>query len=257
MRDKYPLRPFELLHQMASIPILKSSFPPSLFHHFNDNPFPKSLRSYNCITSIDLSKEYGSYVFCLEADIEFQEIPSSIVRLHNLVFQGKSLDISVSLTPFDAFLTFSNICVNCFWDIYHAHMKLAGYSAYDRSAISIDRLHQGTKIIHEFCLDYLDFLKESILKNNLTPFEIFRSSGFGAILLLSDIPQVKTFIHEALDALLDVHDVPSNLQLIYYSLYCNLLDTSLRMYSTVKEYSDRNREVIEKLKQNIEAQYTE
>jgi hypothetical protein len=255
VRDKYSSRPFELLHQMASIPSYISSFPSILFHHFNNNPFPKSLHSYNCLISVDLSKEYGSYVFCLEADLGIQKTPSPTVRLYNLVFQGQSLNIEVSLTPFDAFLTFSNLCVNCIWEGFYSILRRTGYLEYNRSAISVDSSYSGNKIIHEFCLDYLDFLEQSILENKLTPFDIFRNSGFGAIILLSNMSQVKTFIHEALDALLDVPDVPSNIHLIYYSLYNILQNTSLWIYPIVKEFSEKNRKILAKLRTKIVNQY--
>ena len=89
---------------------------------------------------------------------------------------------------------------------------------FDSSIIKPYEQDLPIKLISNFCVEYLDYLKKSLNDGTILTIDILRTSGIGVLHLFSELQPVKTFILTMLDELQYFQSLPTKLKLVYYTL---------------------------------------
>lgn len=248
-RDRLPNRAFELLHELFSSPIGKKGFPSSLSKHFQINPFPQLLFPEKCLTGEE--NYFGGLVFCLDLNLYFRAEKPLPILFHNVTFEGVPLGYEIELSPCDAFLILSNICIDHAVESFQAYTKNSEKKEYSRALLP-QKIFTFHKLTTLYAVDYLDHICSCLREGLLTPLELLRTGGQNILVLLSSLEPVESFIDQMLDRLQTPSSLSTNYKNVYYTFLKVLSDSGLLIYPKIKRFYDDNAHLIRQLKTEIE-----
>ncbi|MHA1346442.1 MAG: hypothetical protein ACTSU7_08600 [Candidatus Heimdallarchaeaceae archaeon] len=248
--EQNPFKAFEILGILFFTDKLKQHLPSQFYHYFNKKKYMTDSSTDRCLIGEDYTSESGNSVLCLRLDAEMKTDQTMRVLLHNITCDGRALDEDVELSIEEAFLIFANLCTNAFKNNYYAQMKQSKRKVFDSSIIKQYGHDSPLKIINNFCVDYLDYLKKSLIEGTILPIDILRTSGIGAIHLFSEIQPVKDFILSMLNELKHYQLLPIKLKIAYYTLLQSF-HTDSSIYPIISEFHKKNRTLLKHLRNEI------
>ena len=192
---------------------------------------------------------YGFSVY-MDLALEINPENNDLVKLKDFAYRDKRMNLEMTLSAKETFILLANICtsklIDTFgttlgasfhnWDfeklikddivnnwstfhkVYVRQRRKKDYTA-KQTVGDIESRYLEEFWIPKFSLTYLKFLREELLKGNITPLEILRLSGAGVLMLLVvNFDPVKNFIKTILMELKKPNKLSKNRKLMYYTL---------------------------------------
>lgn len=164
------------------------------------------------------------------------------------------MNLKVNLSANEAFLTFSNICVNARSASYQHFLNEAKSKLFDKNAIlgQIPYSYPShLKQIDSFGLDYIDYLLEQLSSNLIDPYSLLRASGVRTLVLLAKQEPIASFIVKIIDEILCQDSLSYNRKLVYYTFLKCMRYPKKPQYPIVDKFFEENKEVVNKLEKEV------
>ncbi|MBY9001074.1 MAG: hypothetical protein KGD64_09180 [Candidatus Heimdallarchaeota archaeon] len=248
--EQNPFKAFEILRVLFSTDKSKKHLPSQFYHFFNKEDYIRDSTLERCLIGEDYTPEFGKSVLCVRLDAELKTSQDMKVLLHNIIYDTKPLNQNVILSIEEAFLIFANLCTNAFKNNYYTQLKQSNRRVFDRSIIKQYDDDSPLKIINNFCIDYLDYLKKLLVEGSLAPKNLLRTCGIGALHLFSEIQPVNDFILSMLTELQYPESLPLTLKIAYFTLLKSFHSDS-SIYSIIDDFGKKNRTLIKILRDEI------
>ncbi len=257
--ERSPDRAFSLLLQLFSNFDTQTEFPKCLHKYFLAKEIKKIERPDHCLIGTDFTFAMDSFA-CLELLARIDSKEEKSVILYNFAYENVPFSLDIELLPKDAFHIFANICTNTRCVTYQNILLENKMWIFDKKLIL---KYLGSKNytllpIDNFILDYIEYLRASILKNKLVVDDILKMSGNKLLVLLLNDKPVQKFIKKIIDIFLSKYDNLSlNQKVMYYTFLISINDIKPSLSPIVKEFFDENPDLVNKLVNDVEFKFPE
>lgn len=258
-------RAFYFLYLMNNNPKVNFVIPNKLYEYLKEDSKVHSILGYPLIGELD----YSIYNLSLELKITTNEKFPTI--LQNIKHHNTMLDDQIGLSARDAFILFSNISTNARCDWFRKilrqegilELKISFLKKALRNEIDNDNIENNRKMVtsnaYSFMLDYLDYLKEQLQKNNISLECILKLSGARVLAFLAEFEPRIVPICSILDTLSNQSNLHINEKIVYYSLF-EIYNFSINYWRKNSELANKfnqlyyeKRAFMKSLKQDIES----
>ena len=290
-----PHRAFKLVMELYNNPFSKKAIPESLWMFLDEVESPEignvsSLYEY----LLGWHDPHANTVY-LNLDIKIRENKKQSVLLQNFTFRDMVLNVEFSLSCFEAFILFTNICLSK--RIEHLGMvfgsnkidwnfeKIArekGLEKWDDYyEVYVDEIvrnhpkkmedelrkrysedNKAGNCISHFSLNYLFYLREQLINKTITPMEILRLSGAAVLTYLApDFQPIENFILQIIEEMKKPEKLSLNKKIMYTTLLemCNdklgRFGEKDSIVKKVKEFYKNHYNVIHAFRNQIDRKY--
>jgi hypothetical protein len=226
MREHYPYNPYYILHKLFDSQITRKAIPERFHQFFTKLSYlPEDFKKYQIIGS---TSDVHHYTIIL--DLKTSKSSSTPVEIFDIQFHWHSIKTtprdSIYLTAQEAFLLFSNILANDQCMNYISAIdsnKLSNFEELDvkkhldlYQSYPLKKYGKAFTNLRYFALDYMHYLKEMLLEEKITPYEISFYSGTKALAFFAHLDPVKEYVQHVLDNIEDPSNLSRNQKILYY-----------------------------------------
>jgi len=237
--NHYPYRAFSLIMQLFRNELTREVFPKQI-HDLLDVDFNIPNWFFRDMLVGEEDQNYYHYGLKLDMSIT-EDSPTSIIInnfQYNNGYEFFPLNREITLTPQQAFFTFSNILLNdrCFiFDYaYRTPQDLLKISLenFSKEILRFDswrlnRYGKAYKILNLYSFAYLKYFIMELQNNNLKPASLLHYSGARLLGYLRHLPSIDMYLLDVINLLKDqVNPPPLNSQVLYFTLLYNAVNYS-------------------------------
>jgi len=257
--EQHPLKPYTVLFDLYINLGNHETLPELLYNHFKEYP----QRGKTIYDEVHLECFAGDHhnlarYDCINFATKIITKPRPAVLLHNFKYGRFSmgtiidLDITVNLTIQEAFIIFSNMCVNTLWYWWWDGLRKSLPRNFENREKLENYLKESKAILPEdicfqfYAFDYLKYLSDQLLSDKLLPLELLRLNGAPLLAIFYFLPQVKNFLSIIFAELDNFDEVSERKKILYLQFLLHIYDKWLN------ENIDKNAIVkIEQLKKAV------
>lgn len=239
----YPYKAFSLLLELFSYPEAKKNIPKELHEALVGSKKPDFWEGFHCLAGTD--QKYDFSRLCLDAEMSISREMENYVTIKNITLEKKRFNFEINLPFNDVFYILSNICVQGYFPHLEHYIET---DLFDKKRLleenfSYIEKHHGLSGFL-YCIEFLDFVKNSLLHNTLRASYILKTNGVATLGFLAKLESVKTFIDEILLEL-QKENIPKIKKIINYTLIHHL-----NYWSDIK-ISEEQQILLNQFKQNL------
>lgn len=233
--NHYPYRAFSIIMQLFRNELTRGIFPKRLYDILDvDFNIPNGFYRDLLVGEEDQGKSH----YGLTLDVQICDDFPTLVKIDNIKynhgFKFFQLNRTITLTPEQAFHTFSNILLNdrcyAFNYKYHAN-ELLDYSLEHFTKDFIlanewcrNRHGKAFTVYNQFSFEYLKHIETILQNNSLHPSSLLHNSGATLLGFLKHLPVVENYLRDVI-SILKNKTLPASLnsQVLYFTLlYCSM-----------------------------------
>jgi len=219
LRNQFQL-PLNFLNRLFTNPLTKTSLPPFLKNYLDQKINDEDL----CICGLEDPYSYDGRCLRTKMTISADNDSDKVVQLSDFsLYEDKTrtkfhtinYNYKLNLTPYEAFILFSNLIYEARGSIL-LHNKYLVTMPFDKKQFIEIYKKNGPNLsselfkIESFCLDYFEHLLEQLQTNSISPETILRLSGPSIVVLLANYnSKTRSLVYQRMTKLIDPTEILS------------------------------------------------
>ncbi len=251
--DFLPYRSYMCLYELFTAELSREAFPKQFHKYFLNEP--SFIFEHPCLAG-NVGDAWNN---CLRLNLTFNENISPSIQLEDFTITqdtdcrliSKEIDHIVQLSAKDSFILFSNICATAAYNRvrflfetkdgfdYKLVTQLLEAEDFDYFNLKKNKYDLSLNSMYQYILYYLEYIRELLVQQKITPAKILAHSGAGVLAILANVGVVQEYIDTIINELENNYsNISSTEKIVYYSLFVLIQHFTPKQYSEIlKKYS--------------------